>query len=251
MKRDQQTIDKRHKGIMELLKARREMKVDELAQTFDVSIMTMRRDLQALEEQGRLQRFHGGARYNAVREMSDEIETDRRRQAISMYAASLVNNGDRLFINGSMTASGMLETLQAENITVITNNAFAAGYNKSDQIRITLTGGQLHHHIMVGDYCMRNLLTAYTDKAFLGCTGISSNGEILCDIPSELAINETMISHAKEYYILADSQKLGRTSAMGSFTLLRPGTVITDRQAPEAIVKQLEAQGMKVILVDF
>lgn len=248
MKRDQQTIDKRHKGIIELLKKEREMKVDELAAIFEVSIMTMRRDLQALEEKGELIRFHGGARYNARNVLTSEIEQEKRREAISAYAASLVQDGESLFINGSMTASAILETLKARNISVVTNNAFAAGYNKSDQIAISLTGGQLHHHIMVGDYCMRNLLMSYVDKAFLGCTGISPEGEILCDIPSELAINETMISHAREYYILADSHKLGRTKAMGSFTLVRPGTVITDNKAPEEIIKRLESQGMKVVL---
>ena len=149
-----------------------------------------------------------------------------------------------------MTASGILEYMNAKNVSVVTNNAFAPGYVKKESIQIQLTGGLLRDHIMVGDFCMRNLLGAHQKKAFLGCFGISPNGEILCGIPAELGINETMISHADQYYILADSSKLGKTESMGSFTLQVPGTVVTDTGADPEIIERLKHNGMTVILVD-
>lgn len=250
MKRDQETINKRHEQLIELLNERKEMKVDEIAQIFNTSLMTTRRDLQALEEKGYLERFHGGCRIKKKSRSAQGQEIMECRDRISRYAASLVNDGDSLFINGSMTASGILEYLCARQITVITNNAFAAGYIQKEDIDMYLTGGQLKSHIMVGDYCLRNLLSSYVKKAFLGCTGISSNGEILCDIPSELGINETMISHAEEYYILADHTKIGKSMSAGSFSLQQKGTLITDTKADQTILQVLEQKGMRVILVD-
>lgn len=249
MKNDQNTIDNRQSSILDMLHKNQEMKVDVLASALNVSLITVRRDLQYLENKGLVTRFHGGARINPVSDFSEEIQMDQARTAISRYAASLVEEGDSLFINGSLTASGILQYLQSKKASIVTNNAFAAGYNRSESIEITLTGGRLWHHIMVGDFCMRNLLNVYQKKAFLGCSGISPTGEILCDIPSELAINETMISHAETYYILADHTKLGKTESSGRFSLLRPGTVITDDQAQQEIVQELESRGMKVILV--
>ena len=96
---------------------------------------------------------------------------------------------------------------------------------------------------------MRNLMEVRADKAFLGCTGISPDGEILCGIPAELGINEAMIAHADEYFILADFTKVGKTSAYASFHLEKKGTVITDALAPEEVVAQLRAAGMKVVQV--
>ena len=96
---------------------------------------------------------------------------------------------------------------------------------------------------------LRNLMDVHAQKAFLGCTGVSPDGEIMCGIPSELGINETMIEHAEKYYILADYTKIGKTSAYASFHLEKHGCVITDERAPEDVLKQLRSTGMEVIQV--
>lgn len=250
MKRDQQSIIKRHENIIKLLNEQHEIKVDKLAEIFNISLMTARRDLQQLESQGLLIRYHGGARINSSYISNEDLKIQKARDAISLYASTLIEDGDSIFINGSMTASGVLETLTARNVAVVTNNAFAPGYSKKESISIQLTGGLLRDHIMVGDYCVRNLLDTYRKKAFLGCSGISPRGEILCGIPAELGINEMMIAHAKAYFILADSSKLGKTESMGSFTLQNPGTIITDTGANPAIVQRLKENGMTVITID-
>lgn len=250
MKRDQKSINARHEQILDLLDRKQELKADEIASAFGISLMTVRRDLQALEDQGLLKRFHGGARRVKRENLKEELYVQRARDDISRYAAGLIQKMDSIFINGSMTASGVLEYLQVPDVTVITNNAFAAGYLTSKEIHIYLTGGNLRGHIMVGDFCLRNLLSSYATKAFLGCTGISDQGEILCDIPSELSINETMISHAQEYYILADYTKIGKTEASGSFTLPKSGTVITDSKANPKILERLREKGIRVIIAE-
>lgn len=252
MKKSQESIDQRHEKIIELLKERKSVKAADLALAFDISLMTARRDLHALEKKGLVVRFHGGARIALEEDLSKsrQSDADAACNAISKYAASLVDQTDSIFINGSMTAVSMLDYVETSSLSIVTNNAHAANYSSDPRFEITLLGGTLKNHILVGDYTMRNLLVSFQNKAFMGCSGISDEGEILCDIPSELAINETMISHAVTCYILADSSKLGKTGFSGRFALMHQTTVITDSNAPADLIEKLKSRGMKVIAVD-
>ena len=251
MKRDRQSVDLRHAEMLALIRERQEVLVEELSQAFDISTMTVRRDLQALEEAGKISRFHGGAAASFSPDAEGNSRVTLCRQIIARHAASLVQDGDTLLINGSNTALGLLNYAGSKHLSVFTNNGLAVGRRFPDGVEVQISGGLIRgaQHILTGDLAMRNLMDVRADKAFLGCTGISPDGEILCDIPSELGLNETMIEHADRYYILADHTKLGRTSAYASFHLEKKGCVITDEGAPEDIVKRLRAAGMEVVRV--
>lgn len=251
MKRDRQSVDLRHAEMLALIRERQEVLVEELSQAFDISTMTVRRDLQALEEAGKISRFHGGAAASFSPDAEGKSRVSLCRQMIARYAASLVQDGETLLINGSNTALGLLNYAGSKHLSVFTNNGLAVGRRFPDGVEVQISGGLIRgaQHILTGDLAMRNLMDVRADKAFLGCTGISPDGEILCDIPSELGLNETMIEHADRYYILADHTKLGRTSAYASFHLEKKGCVITDEGAPEDIVKRLRAAGMEVVRV--
>ena len=251
MKRDRQSVDLRHAEMLALIRERQEVLVEELSQAFDISTMTVRRDLQALEEAGKISRFHGGAAASFSPDAEGRSRVSLCRQMIARYAASLVQDGETLLINGSNTALGLLNYVGSKHLSVFTNNGLAVGRRFPDGVEVQISGGLIRgaQHILTGDLAMRNLMDVRADKAFLGCTGISPDGEILCDIPSELGLNETMIEHADRYYILADHTKLGRTSAYASFHLEKKGCVITDEGAPEDIVKRLRAAGMEVVRV--
>ena len=257
MKRDRQTVTLRHAEMLALIRDRQEILVDELASAFDISPMTVRRDLQSLEEQGKISRFHGGATVD-LRSVSAEEKDQvaQCRRLIARCAASLVSSGESLLINGSNTALGLLEHLDSKSVSVFTNNALVVGRKYPAGIDVQLSGGVLRgaQHILTGDLTMRNLINIHADRAFLGCTGISRDGEILCGIPSELGINETMIEHSNAYYILADYTKIGKAGTYASFHLEKKGCVITDELAPVEVLDQLRAIGMEVIqarAVDF
>lgn len=252
MKRDRQSVNLRHAEMLALIRKRQEVLVDELSETFGISTMTVRRDLQALEEQGKISRFHGGASVDVRSVSADEKgEVELCRKAIARRAAALVADGDSLLINGSNTALALLDFLAGKRARVFTNNSQVCGRKYPPQIDLQLSGGSFRGqtHILTGDLAMRNLMNAHADKAFLGCAGISPDGEILCGIPSELAINETMIEHAAAYWILADFTKIGKAGTYASFHLEKKGAVITDWNAPQDVVEQLRAIGMEVVQV--
>ena len=250
MKRDRQSVNLRHAEMLAMIRDRQEVLVEELARAFDISPMTVRRDLQTLEDQGKISRFHGGASVDLRSVSADEktlVALCQRR--IARRAASLVAPGDRLLINGSNTALALLDHLGDKSVAVFTNNAMVVGHKYPAHVDVQLSGGVLRgtQHILTGDLAMRNLMDVHADKAFLGCTGISPDGEILCGIPSELGINETMIEHADAYFILADYTKIGKAGTYASFHLEKKGCVITDEFAPADVLNRLRAVGMQVI----
>ena len=241
MKRDRQTVNLRHAEMLAMIRDRQEILVEELARAFDVSAMTVRRDLQTLEEQGKISRFHGGATVDVrVIAPDEKNRVAQCQRLIARCAAALVNSGDTL-----------LDHLEDKSVNAFTNNAMMVGHRFPDGVEVQLSGGVLRgtRHILTGDLALRNLMDVRADKAFLGCTGISPDGEILCGIPSELAINETMIEHADAYFILADFTKVGKAGTYASFHLEKKGTVITDWNAPQDVVEQLRAIGMQVVQV--
>ena len=252
MKRDRQTVNLRHAEMLAMIRDRQEILVDELARAFDISTMTVRRDLQTLEEQGKISRFHGGAtvdvRAVAPDEKSRVAQCQRR---IARCAASMVASGDSLLINGSNTALAVLDHVEGKSVSAFTNNAMMVDHRFPDGVDVHLSGGVLRgsRHILTGDLALRNLMDVHAAKAFLGCTGISPDGEILCGIPAELGINETMIAHADTYFILADYTKIGKAGTYASFHLEKKGCVITDEFAPAGVLDQLRAAGMQVIQV--
>ena len=252
MKRDRQTVNARHAEMLAMIRERQEVLVEELSRSFDISPMTVRRDLQALEDQGKINRFHGGASASVRPEAS--VDRDRVIQCqrrIAQRAAELVEDGERLLINGSSTALALLNHLGEKRVRVFTNNALAVGNHYPGGVEAQLSGGMLWGalHILTVDPAMRSLMDVRADRAFLGCTGISPDGEILCGIPSELGINETMIEHADRYYILADYTKIGRAGTYASFHLEKKGCVITDAFAPADVLEHLRGIGMEVIQV--
>lgn len=251
MKRDRQSVNLRHAEMLAVIRERQEILVEELSRIFKISPMTVRRDLQLLEDQGKISRFHGGATVHQRDAVSrDLMDVSLCRGWIARYAASLVRDGDVLLINGSNTALALLDHLEGKQVTVYTNNGLVVGRSYPEGVDVRLFGGMLRtDHILTGDLTLRNLMDIRADKAFLGCIGISPGGEILCGIPSELSINETMITHAEKYYILADHTKVGRSSPYASFLLEKKGCIITDSLAAREVTDRLQDGDMEVVRV--
>ena len=255
MKRPRASVDERRLEILKRIQEKDEIKVEELAEEFDLSLMTVRRDLQFLESRQLITRFYGGATARLTsRPLTVEEEIRMYRQRIAQYATRFIDSGDTLFINGSSTALDTLTYLQTSNVHVITNNGRAIGTQYPAGVNVTLTGGELRGHVMVGDYVMRNLLNATADKTFIGCAAITAKGECCYNIPMEIGINEAMISRTtRGLYILADHTKIHKAGMLetgyGSCIYEHPWTLITDEKADPGAVEQLRSLGKQVFLV--
>lgn len=255
MKRPRSTVDERRMEILKRLQQNDEIRVEELAEEFGLSLMTVRRDLQFLESRQLITRFYGGATARLTsRPLTEEEELDMYRQRIAQFATRFVSSGDTLFVNGSSVALDALKYVQASNVRVITNNGRAIDANFPSGVNVTLTGGELRGHIMVGDYVMRNLLNASANKTFIGCAAITGKGEFYYNVPMEIGINEAMISRTSQgLYILADHTKVQKVPSVenryGSCMYEGQWTLITDEKADPAVVAELRGSGKQVYVV--
>ena len=257
MKNNRKVVEDRQQRILNIVRLREEVRNEDLAGELGVSLMTVRRDLDLLEEHRLLHRTHGGAismeRAHVTRHITDEAA--HCREKISAFAARYLTDGDKIFINGSRVALNMLEHAGDKKVTVYTNNGWAIGKKYPRGVSVNFTGGEMQGHIMVGEGVVRNLLSMKADKAFLGCAAVYENGEFRYDISTEISINEIMVSRTTgPIYLLAEHTKLQRQAIVGrtgsGVTYDRPTTLITDSLADPEIVEQLRRSGVEVLMVD-
>ena len=141
MKREKVYVDERRERIRDILREKSQVRVEALAEELKVSVITIRRDLQYLEEQKQLIRVYGGA--VAVREQGEQTdEIQLYRDLIARYAASLVEDGDTLFLNTSRNVRQILRYITKKNVTVITNNGRAIDAERGQGVNVILTGGE-------------------------------------------------------------------------------------------------------------
>lgn len=251
MKRERAYVEGRRQQVLDMLQRNPQIRVDELAERLGVSLVTIRRDLQYLEEKKQITRFYGGARVSkeAVGYL-DEVAVCR--DLIARYAATLVEDGDTIFINTSRNALDMIKYIKNRHVTIITNNGRAISQEKADGVDLILTGGEVRHpkEALVGDFATRNLQNIYAKKAFMGCAGISAVAGMSTEIANEVNVNQLMIEHAtQEVYLLADHTKVGKNSSFTSCGIEMVKNLITDELASEEELEEMRLQGVKVLQV--
>ncbi len=250
MRRERAVVDERQQQILQLLGDTPELALDEMAGVLHISMATLRRDLQQLQEKKLIERFHGGARLTMPQ--SPEGGVSRERSKIARAAAAMVEDGDTIFINTSSNALEMLRYITCENVTVITNNGQAISMDTAPGVSVILTGGELRlpKYAMVGDFAINNLQNIYAKKAFLGCSGLSAKTGVTTENASEVNINQMMCSHAMNgTYILADHSKIGKNSSFISIDAMQVAHLITDSGASEDELMRIRAKGTQVHIV--
>lgn len=252
MKRNREFVENRRNHIISLLKENPEVKVNELAQILETSLVTIRRDLQYLEDKKLLARIYGGAVSIPENIENEADEISSYRTLIARFAATFVKEQDSLFINTSRNALEILKYIKCSNITAITNNGKAIYYECASGVSVVMTGGELRHpkDAMVGDFAVRNLQTVYAKKAFIGCSGISSETGMTTENFNEVSINELMINHAtQDVYLLADHTKIGKNSSFISCPVEKIKYLITDEKAPVDSLNLLREKGVIIYQV--
>ncbi|MBU5351215.1 DeoR/GlpR family DNA-binding transcription regulator [Paenibacillus silvae] len=243
-------VAERYEKIVEWVDAQGSMRVTELSERCGVTEETIRRDLDKLEQAGRLRRSHGGAvsvKYKD--ELQSEIPYPERaiahaeeKRRIAEEAVKLVEHGDRIALDASTTAWYMAAGLPNIPLTVLTNSIkVAAELSTKEQIRVIATGGQLASKSLsfVGPLAERSLDAYHVDKVFLSCKGVHLSKGISESNELQALVKQKMIHIADEVILLADSSKFNiqaftRVAAMESVH-----KVITDQGVLEEHVDAL------------
>lgn len=209
--------------------------IQELAKILSVSEITVRRDLKELEERNLITILRGGAAklIDTTRETSmDQREGlyAKEKEQIGEYAASLVKNGDVIFIDSGTTTKKMMKYLtRHKDIQIITN-----GYKNVEEgilydLPVTLIGGELKRetYAFIGPITRKVIDMYYFDKCFLGANGIEKEFGLSNADPNESLIKEQVIHRSRKSYVVSDHTKFDSNSVF-TFARLSEVEIITD-----------------------
>lgn len=241
----------RRSQIIQLLEQKGSVLVDDLVTQFEVSHVTIRKDLTELEERGLLRRTHGGATY-AYKGLFDPSFREKvnlqqaEKQAIGRVALEHIEEGDTLVLGAGSTVLTLARLMKNRfrSLYIITNSIPIAIELVDTRWDILLVGGQVRQHSMalVGPAAVRTLEVYHADKAFIGATGVSLDKGYTTPNPYMSDIIKTMIQAVDKVYALVDSSKLGRTTLASFASLEEVDLLISDEAAPKEFLQALQQQ---------
>ncbi|KKI93823.1 DeoR faimly transcriptional regulator [Bacillus sp. SA1-12] len=225
----------RHRIILDVLKEKQSVKIQELVDLTNSSESTIRRDLTQLEEEKYLKRIHGGAALlqgklrepNIIEKSAKNLHEKKR---IAQEAASLVEEGDCIYMDAGTTTLQMVEFLpNGKEIVVVTNGLTLIEPLMNKGIKTYLIGGYIKPltGAMIGRGAMTALEQYRFDKCFLGVNGIHIELGFTTPDPEEAAIKMTALLLSREKYVLADHSKFGEIS-FSNIAELSEAKIITD-----------------------
>lgn len=248
----------RYEKIVSLVNQRGSVRVSELSEIFQVTEETIRRDLDRLEQAGRLTRSHGGAVSIKDEQQPEtpyserEIANAEEKKRIAQAAIQRISPNDQILLDASSTAWYMAAEVPDLPLTVLTNSIkVATELSSKERIEVISTGGRLSQRSLsfVGPLAERSLDTYHVDKVFLSCKGVRLDRGISESNELQARIKERMIGIADEVILLVDSSKFGVQSFTHVAGLSEVDTIITDRRINKETVKQLQDRGITVIAV--
>jgi DeoR/GlpR family transcriptional regulator of sugar metabolism len=249
----------RRKRILELIDEEGSVAVDELACRFDVSEMTIRRDLRLLQKNGFLKRVHGGATSNRGRSYEPPFplratEHNRAKAAIGKRAAELIQDGDSIALDVGTTTLELARHLEdRQNLTVITPSLHIANLLANHQgIRLILPGGIVRpgELSMVGRLAESALEGFYVDKLFLGIGGLDLQAGLTEFNVDDSQVKQTLLHRAKECIVVTDSSKFGNIAFAAIAPLNAIHTIVTDSNLDPDTRASLEEMDIEVIIAE-
>ncbi len=250
-------IHERQQAILDLINAHGAVEVTDLVGRFNVSEMTIRRDLDILEHKSLLRRVHGGAVNDRGRSYEPPFITrslahQAEKERIGRAAAGLVENGDSLTLDvGTTTLEVARNLLEKQNLTILTA-CFQIGALLADHpgIHLILSGGILRSGelSMVGHLAERFFEDFYVDKLFLAAAGIDFDAGLTEYNLEDTLVKKAMLRNAKEIILVADASKFNRIAFTAIAPLKSVNRIVTNREVDPEIVRRLEDKNIEVIL---
>lgn len=247
----------RREAILQTLTRQGAVQVTALVDEYQVSAVTIRNDLSALEAQGLATRSHGGATLTRTPPPEQSIRQKdalnaEQKDHIGALAATLVQAGDNIIIDSGTTTISLARHLRnALDVTVMTNGLNIA-WELADApgVELILAGGLLRKQSLSiqGSQAEATLQAYNFDKLFLGVDGFDLQFGITTHHEAEASLNHKMVERAKKVIVLTDSSKFGRVSLHRIVQLDRVHTVITDAGISQEYRDGLHKLGIEVLI---
>ncbi len=252
------SVAERRNKTIKLLNEKGQASVSELSRMLNVSEVTIRKDLQYLEEKSVLFRTHGGAMKKDYLVQDLHFDDKGKKNAeekrkIGERAAQLVENGDSLILDAGTTVMQLAKSIHNKrNLNVLTPAInIALEVMRIPETQVTVLGGMLRptSAAVVGSYAEIMLRDHFCSKLFLAADGFDPMFGITTTNALEAHLNRMMIDSAQKTIVVIDSSKFGRRGLSRICGIEHIDIVITDSGVSEAIKKTLSDSGIEVLVV--
>ncbi|WCR10978.1 DeoR/GlpR transcriptional regulator [Paracoccus stylophorae] len=248
----------RQMEILELARATGRVAVEDLAERFDVTLQTIRRDLGELADQGVLDRVHGGA---VIRSGVSNIGYEERRRmhedakaAVARACAARIPDNSSIIINlGTTTEAVARELLTHRNLTVITNNMNVANILVANEsCEIMVAGGALRRSDggLVGDLTTEFMAQFKPDFAIIGTSALDADGDLLDFDMAEVRVSRAIAALARRTCLVTDISKLERSAPVRIISMRDLDMVFVDQNLPAPLMQKCAEWDTQVIVAD-
>ena len=246
--------EERQQAILEQLERDGRVYVKSLSEKFQVTEDRIRKDLGALETDGKLKRTYGGAVARRENPRFEKTTDDEAKKKIATAAVKLIRESDLIFLDISKTNVAVAELLLTmdREIRVATNMIeVLVKLSQAPKIKLIFTGGTINRNRdgFFGSMSLEFLSKLKPDIAFVGAVGVDVKENSVSTYDIEDGISKAkIISMSKTSYVVAESMKLNSEGNYNYATLDELNGLITDEKPSEDIVRAAEEYGVKIIL---
>lgn len=246
--------EERHNIILDLLREKGVIKIIDLMEVTNTSESTIRRDLTYLESINALKRIHGGATLPKGRLIEPsysekEVQSVDEKKSIAKYAASLIEDGDSIYLDAGTSTYEMIQYIDKSNIVVVTNGLKHINALVDKGINAYILGGKIKNttKAVIGSDALKSLEKFRFDKCFLGINGIHIECGFTTPDSEEAMLKENAIKHSRQSFVLADESKFGEVSFV-KVADLKDAVIITNSEV-ENYKEYNEKTKVKVVTI--
>lgn len=258
MKHSNKEIQERRSKVLKIIERTGKISVQELSGEFDVSVLTLRRDLDYLVSEGCVRRYHGGVQFitseKEIPQYEEKQQSKRNEKSvIAQYIASIIPPESTVFLNSGTSTYEVMRYLKDKRETIITNSALAYQACEGGNCEIICTGGTYNHvtRSYNGDLATSIIQRVYADFCVFGVNGICAKAGITTSVFQETIVNECMIRRCNgQRIIAADSSKIGKTFRFTNTDLQHVDLLVTVSTADADELKAIQDCGINIVLAD-
>jgi len=246
------SFSERKSIILEMLMEESSVSVSDLAKRLNVTVVTARADLAALEEEGLLVRTHGGAIPAQHPKIMERMQAQKRgKSSIAKAAAAMVEDGDTVIVSaGTTTALIAKYLLGKRGVHIVTNNTLLLAYARTNpQLRVTLVGGEFRpeEEGMVGPMALQAIDTFHVSKAFIGIDGASIKQGFTANSVESADLVRRMAEQADEVIAISDSAKFGKPGFARILPFNGVDALVTDSELTKEFETELTNADVRIV----
>ena len=226
----------RQEMILKLLEERGSLTVNEIKDILGTSESTARRDITALDREGKVDKVFGGAvaiehkptTHEYTVAQKEDLNREEKRK-IARYAATLIEPEDFIYLDAGTTTAHMLNYIKEPNVTFVTNAVAHAQKLSAQGVKVLLVGGELKGstEAVIGNQAMRMISNYHFTKGFFGTNGVTKKCGCTTPDANEAMVKQTAMEQCAECYMLCDSSKFDNVSSV-TFAPFYGTTFITE-----------------------